>query len=79
MTPSPIDFKKLYENKKPRVEFYQDVSAKHPSQRWRWRVYFSSDLVAASSEGYESKIEAVENFMAIENHIRYLRENGLIH
>lgn len=62
-----------YAVKKPRVEFYQDKS-KPPHKEWWWRLYFSSDIVAASSEGYSNKREAIENFLKIEKHIQYIRE-----
>lgn len=68
----------LFKNKKPRVEFYEDIKTSNSKQRYRWRLYFSSDIVAASSEGYSSKAEALENFIKIEQHIKYLRENNLI-
>ncbi|MDQ6903246.1 MAG: hypothetical protein M3139_09570 [Bacteroidota bacterium] len=77
MEQSKIDHKKLYENKKPRVEFYQNNSAS-ASQRYRWRLMISDNEVATSSDGTDNRKNSVDDFMAIENYIRYLRENGLI-
>jgi hypothetical protein len=59
--------------KKPKVEFYPNITA-NPKQRWRWRLWMSSDEIAASSEGYESKEGAITNFLKIEEHIRTIRE-----
>lgn len=59
--------------KAPKLEIYED-SAK----QWRWRIYKSSDIVAASTEGYSSKQKAIDNILAIEQHIKYLRENNKI-
>jgi uncharacterized protein YegP (UPF0339 family) len=67
----------LYAHKQPKVEFYQDKTLP-PNKGWRWRLSFSSDIVAASSEGYASKAEAKENFLKIEHHIRYLREHNKV-
>ena len=38
----------------------------------------SGDEVATSSEGADNRKNSVDDFIAIENYIRYLRENGLI-
>jgi uncharacterized protein YegP (UPF0339 family) len=69
--------KNPYQNKEPKVEFYQDKS-KPPNKEWWWKLWFSSDIVAASSEGYSSKAEAKENFLKIEQHIKFLRDNNRI-
>ncbi len=63
----------LYNAKKPKVEFYQDSA-----QKWRWHLYFSSDIVDSSSQGYATKELAKENLLKIELHIKYLRENNMI-
>lgn len=62
-----------YQSKKPRVDFYVGDNNKH----W-WRLWFSSDIVCASSQGYSTESEAKENFVKIESHIRWLRENEKI-
>ncbi|RYG08473.1 MAG: hypothetical protein EOO07_25575 [Chitinophagaceae bacterium] len=67
----------MYDNKQPRVEFFQDKKLP-PNKEWRWQIWFSSDIVAASSEGYATLAAAKENLLNIENHIRWLRENGKI-
>jgi uncharacterized protein YegP (UPF0339 family) len=64
---------KLRVTKSPRVEFYQDAK-----KEYRWRLFYSSDEVAASSEGYKNKQDAIDNFLKIEQHIKWLRENGKI-
>jgi uncharacterized protein YegP (UPF0339 family) len=70
-------FAGLHDKKKPKVEFYLD-NKQAGGQEWRWRLWLSSDIVAASSEGYSSKAEARENFLKIEKHIQYLRENDML-
>jgi len=68
-TPFPVD----YSSKKPRVDFYVGADGKN----W-WRLWFSSDVVCASSQGYYSPSEAKENFRKVESHIKWLRENNQI-
>lgn len=65
-----------YSAKEPKVEFYQDKTK--PNKQWRWRLFFSSDEVAATSEGYHSEAAAKENFLKIEQHIKFLRERNRI-
>lgn len=69
--------KNPYAYKEPKVEFFQDKS-KPPNKEWWWRLYFSSDIVAASSEGYSSRSEAKDNFLKIEQHIKFLKEKNRI-
>lgn len=57
----------------PRVEFYEDAK-----KEWRWKLFMSSDEVAAATEGYKNKQEAIDNFLKIEQHIKWLKENGKI-
>jgi hypothetical protein len=66
-----------YASKEPKVEFYQDKS-KPPNKEWWWRLFFSADIVASSSEGYHSLDAAKENFLKIEQHIKFLRERNRI-
>lgn len=66
-----------YASKEPRVEFFQDKS-KPPNKEWWWRLYFSSDIVASSSEGYSTRAAAKENFLKIEQHIKFLRERNKV-
>lgn len=61
----------------PRLEFL-DNSETNSKQRYRWRIWESSDIVAASSEGYSSIALAKENLLSIEQHIKWLRENNKI-
>ena len=58
-----------YLTKKPRVEFYVGNDKKN----W-WRLWFSSDIVCASSQGYATEALAKENFLKVEEHIKFLRE-----
>lgn len=68
-TPIYVD----YSNKKPRVNFYVGNDGKN----W-WQLWFSSDIVCASSQGYSTPAEAKENFRKVESHIKWLRENNQI-
>jgi len=74
MAVSPLSSLSAYSVKKPRVQFYENPNAV-PSQKWRWRLFMSSDEVAASSEGYSTKQLAIDNFKKIEQHIKYIRES----
>ncbi len=62
-----------YVTKSPRVQFYVGQDKKH----W-WTLWFSSDIVCASSQGYKDEAEAKENFFKVESHIRWIREHQTI-
>jgi hypothetical protein len=66
-----------YDNKQPKVVF-TDSNVTGSSQRYRWKLFMSSDEVAASSEGYSSLSAAKENFLKIEQHIQWLRTNNKV-
>jgi len=40
-------------NRKPRIEIYED--SKEPKNKWRWRIWMSSDIIGASSQGYSTR------------------------
>lgn len=60
--------------KQPRFDIYEDV--KEPTHKWRWRIWMSSDIVAASSQGYKTKSEALENVKKVRDHITTLEQQG---
>lgn len=63
----------LYHSKEPRVKFFVGNDGKH----W-WQLWFSSDIVCGSSQGYAKESEAKENFLKVESHIKWLREKGKV-
>lgn len=63
----------MYQHKLPVLKIYEDKD--NPS-KWRWNIKFSSDIVGATSQGYSSKKEAVENLLKLEQHIKQFRESG---
>jgi len=63
-----------YSAKKPRFEIYPD--AKEPVNKFRWRIYRSSDIVAASTQGYASRALCLENVKAVGRHIAELEKEG---
>jgi uncharacterized protein YegP (UPF0339 family) len=65
----------IHKKREPRIEYIDDVSA-NPKQRYRWRIWASSDIIAASSEGYESLNAAKENIKDIGKYIQALIDNG---
>ena len=66
-----------YGSKEPRLNIFED-KAKPPNKQWCWNIWMSSDIVAASSEGYKNRSEAIENLKKVEQHIKWLRENNKI-
>ncbi len=68
---SLLDF---YAIKKPRFEIYTD--AKEPVNKFRWRIYMSSDIVAASTQGYATRALCLENAKAVGRHIAELEKEG---
>jgi uncharacterized protein YegP (UPF0339 family) len=75
-TPFSTGFKLKLSNN-PKLEIYVNRDAT-PKQHWRWRIYVSGNIMAASSEGYESRQHCIANIIKLEQHIKYLRENNLI-
>lgn len=70
----------LYQFHAPRLVIDEKMnnSKNPPKKEYWWRIWMSSDIVAASSEGYESREKCLDNLKKIEQHIKYLRENNLI-
>ena len=64
-------------NNTPRLEVYED-KAKPPGKQWWWRIWISSNIIAASSEGYKNRVDCLDNIKNVEQRIKYLRENNLI-
>jgi len=48
------------------------------TKEYRWHIVYYGKIVAASSEGYENKQDAIDNVKAIGKHIVYLEANDLI-
>jgi len=59
----------------PHFEIYQSTTS-ILSQRWRWKMFVSGREIAASSEGYETRTECLKNLKNLEDHIKWLRDNG---
>lgn len=68
---SPWD---MYLAKKPRFEIYEDN--KEPLKKYRWRIWMSSDIVGASSQGYSTRALCLENVKKLSNHIIELEREG---
>ncbi len=68
---------KLNLSNNPKLEIYVNRDAT-PKHHWRWRIYVSGNIVAASFEGYESRQHCIDNIINLEKHIKYLRENSFI-
>lgn len=65
------------QEKKPRFEIYTD--SKEPVNKFRWHIEMSSDIVAASSQGYATRQLCLENVKSILKHLLELdKENKLI-
>lgn len=64
-----------YLNKQPRLEIYPSTSSSGKTE-FRWRIYMSSDIVAASSEGYATRALCIDNLKKIANHIVQLDKDG---
>lgn len=82
MTKSSINFQELYSlmnslnfysSKKPRFEIYPDE--KEPS-KFRWRLWMSSDIVGASTQGYATRTLCLENAKAVCRHFIELEKDG---
>lgn len=61
-------------SRKPRIEIYQD--AKEPINKWRWKIWMSSDIIGASSQGYSSKASCIENVKNLGKYISELEKGG---
>ena len=64
-----------YLNKQPRLEIYPSTNKTGKTEIW-WRIFMSSDMVAASSEGYASRALCIDNLKKIANHIVELERTG---
>ena len=67
-------FKNPYLSKKPKFEIFQDE--KEPINKYRWRIFMSSDEVAASSQGYVTRQLALQNAKSVMNHFIELDKEG---
>lgn len=63
-----------YLKKVPQFEIYEDN--KDPKAKFRWRITMSSDIVAASSQGYATRALALENVKKVRDHINELEKLG---
>jgi len=68
----------LSSSKNPKFDIYKSENAKTHKVEWRWRILMSSDIVAASTEGYIKREDCVDNILKLEEHIKYLREKDMI-
>lgn len=64
-----------YKFKIPRLDIYE-VNGKDGKKEFWWRIYMSSDIVAASSEGYSTRAFCIDNLKKIANHIVELDKQG---
>jgi uncharacterized protein YegP (UPF0339 family) len=60
--------------KKPRFEIYEDT--KEPKNKFRWHIKMSSDIVAASSQGYATRSGCLENAKSVLSHLQELSKDG---
>ena len=65
----------LYLNKQPRLVIEPSTNKTGKTEFW-WRIYMSSDIVAASSEGYSTRALCLDNLKKIANHIVELDKTG---
>lgn len=70
---NPLFASSSYGSKEPRIDFYKDANGKH-----RWRMYMSSDEVAASSQGYATKELCIDNVKKVGKNIVELERLGRI-
>lgn len=66
-------FAAAYLNKVPRFEIYPDE--KEPS-KYRWRIWMSSDIVGASTQGYSTRALCLDNVKKLGLHIAELEKTG---
>jgi len=59
----------------PILEVFKDQK-EPPGKETRWHIEVSGRVVAASSEGYKNRADAIQNLIMLEQHIKWLRENG---
>ena len=59
--------------KQPKLDIYEDAEKK-----WRWRIWMSSDIVAASTQGYSTRVSCLENIKKVASHIIQLDKTGKI-
>lgn len=60
--------------KQPQLKIYED--SKEPTKKWRWHITMSSDIVAASTQGYATKQGCIDNLKSIKNLIAQLEQAG---
>ena len=60
-----------YINKQPRLDIYED-----DNKKWRFKIFMSSDEVAASTQGYATKSLCIDNLKKIASHIIELERTG---
>ena len=63
-----------YESKKPQFEIFND--SKQPVHKFRWHIWMSSDIVAASSQGYTRRELCLQNAKSVMNHLLELNKEG---
>lgn len=63
----------IYGSKEPKFTIYED--SKEPVNKFRWRITMSSDIVAASSQGYKDRSTCLENAKKIMEHLQWLNTN----
>ena len=63
-----------YAKRIPRLDIYED--SKEPVNKFRWRIWMSSDIVAASSQGYATRALCIANLKSLRSHIDKLEELG---
>lgn len=62
--------------REPRLEIYEDH--KLPKNKWRWRIFMSSDEVAASTQGYATENLCKENLKSVGKYIASLEQSDKI-
>ena len=68
--------KAAHEARQPRLEIKEDH--KLPQHKWRWRIFMSSDEVAASTQGDATESLCKENLKSIGKYIATLEQSGKI-
>lgn len=59
----------------PQLNVYESQDA-NPKQKWHWNIRVSGRIIAASTEGYENRSDAITNIKNLKNHIQWLENNG---
>ncbi len=58
----------------PRFQIFTD--SKEPVNKYRWHIWMSSDIVAASSQGYASRQLCLQNAKSVMYHLLELKKDG---